>query len=152
MGNRDSWLLASTFVAGVLLAREPARAGSMDTPSDSTVQLEMDKCVALKRRYTDLARKFAEQARQVATDADRAELLVPAAQIPTRRWQAEYDRALALNYESSEISQLGDAAFRRCTEAVKPAPRQPLPTRGRETPRSEAYAPRHDRLIPSEAP
>ena len=152
MSTRDHWLLASTFVAGVLLAPEPARAGSMETPSDSTTRIEMEKCVAIKRRYTDLARKFAEQARQVASDADRAELLVPAAQIPTRRWQAEYDRALALNYESSEISQVGDAAFRRCIETVQVAPWQLAPTRGRETPRSEAYAPRRDRLFPGEAP
>jgi len=59
MGNRHSWFLASTLVAGcVLWGPEPARAGSIRSPSDSiypTPPPHTEKCDAIKRRYADLA-------------------------------------------------------------------------------------------------
>ena len=80
----------------------------------------MEKCDAIKRRYADLARQFSEQAKQIANDADRAERLVPAQYIPTRRWQADYDRALLLNDQSVEMSRFGDTAYQRCSETTWP--------------------------------
>ena len=101
MGSRDSWLMASTLVAGcVFLGPEPVRAGSTQLPSDSlnARQIEqMEKCDAIKQHYAALARQFAEQAKQIANNADRTERRVPAQFIPTRCWQADYDRASVLN-------------------------------------------------------
>ena len=153
MGSRDSWLMASTLVAGcVFLGLEPARAGSTQLPADSMNlrQIEqMEKCDAIKRRYADRARQFSEQAKQIANDADRAERLVPAQYIPTRRWQADYDRALLLNDQSVEISRLSDTAFQRCSETTLTLQRQRQTTR---SPRSDANQPKRNQAVPVEAP
>jgi hypothetical protein len=85
----------------------PVRAGSTQLPSGwkNPRQIEqMEKFDAIKRHYAALARQFAEQAKQIANDADRTERLVPAQYIPTRCWQADYDRALVLNDQSLEMS------------------------------------------------
>jgi hypothetical protein len=153
MGNRDSWFMASTLVAGcVFLGPEPVRAGSTQLPSDSMNprQIEqMEKCDAIKQRYADLARQFSEQAKQIANDADRAERLVPAQYIPTRRWQADYDRALLLNDQSVEMSRLGDGAYQRCSETTLALQRQRQGTRGA---RSDANQPKRNQAVPVEAP
>jgi hypothetical protein len=153
MGNRDSWFMASTLVAGCLfLGPEPVRAGSTPLPSDSINprQMEqMEKCDAIKQRYADLARQFSEQAKQIANDADRAERLVPAQYIPTRRWQADYDRALLLNDQSVEMSRLGDSAYQRCSETTLALQRQRPSTRGS---RSDASQPKRNQAVPVEAP
>ena len=153
MGSRDSWFMASTLVAGcVFLGPEPVRAGSTQLPSDSMNprQMEqMEKCDAIKQRYTDLARQFSEQAKQIANDADRAERLVPAQYIPTRRWQADYDRALLLNDQSVEMSRLGDSAYQRCSETTLVLQRQRQSTRGS---RSDANQPKRNQAVPVEAP
>jgi len=53
MGSRDSWLMASTLVAGcVFLGPEPVRASSTQLSSDSTNPRQteqMEKCDAIKR-------------------------------------------------------------------------------------------------------
>lgn len=154
MGNRDSWFLASTFWAGcMLLGPAPVRAGSIQLPSDPMRDTQTGECDAVKRRYADLARQFAERAEQVASDANREERKVPSQYIPTRRWQAEYDRALLLHDQSLEISRLGAAAFQHCSEAVLGVQRQQQSTRGRQRPRGDAYPPRLDQAAPSpEAP
>jgi len=154
MGSRDAWLMASTLVAGcVFMGPEPVRAGSTQLSSSSTPQIEpMEKCDAIKRRYADLARQLAEQARRIASNADHAERLVPAQYIPTKRWQAEYDRALLLNDQSVETSRLGDAAYRYCADTVLTAERQRPSTRGRDTARSDVYQPKRGPLMPVEAP
>jgi hypothetical protein len=142
MGNRDSWFMASTLVAGcVFLGPDLVRAGSTERPSDSARIEQMEKCDAIQRRYADLARQLAERAKQIANDADRAERLVPARYIPTQRWQADYDTALLLNDQSIETYRLGDAAFQRCSETA---------TRG--LPRADARQPRRSRTVPAEAP
>jgi len=128
MGSRDSWLMASTLVAGcVFLGPEPVRADSTQLPSDSTNPRQteqMEKCDAIKRHYAALARQFAEQAKQIANDANRAERLVPAQYIPTRRWRTDYDRALVLNDQSLEMSRLGDTAYQHCSETTLARQRQ----------------------------
>lgn len=153
MGSRDSWFMASTLVAGcVFLGYEPVRAGSTQLPADSMNprQIEqMEKCDAIKQRYADLARQFAEQAKQIANDADRAERLVPAQYIPTRRWQADYDRALLLNDQSVEMARLGDSAYQRCSETALAPQRQGQATRGA---RSDANQPKRNQVVPVEAP
>lgn len=153
MGSRDSWFMASTLVAGcVFLEYEPVRAGSTQLPADSMNprQIEqMEKCDAIKQRYADLARQFAEQAKQIANDADRAERLVPAQYIPTRRWQADYDRALLLNDQSVEMARLGDSAYQRCSETALAPQRQRQATRGA---RSDANQPKRNQAVPVEAP
>lgn len=156
MGSRDSWFVASTLVAGcVFMGLEPIRAGSDQLSADpiSPRQVEpTEKCDAIKQRYENLARQFAEQAKQIASDADRAERLVPAQYIPTRRWQADYDRALLLNDQSVEIYRLGETAFQRCSEVALAAQRQRQSTRGRDLPRSDVYQPKRNQLVPVEAP
>ena len=155
MGNRDSRFLTSTLMAGcMLLGWEPARAGSMSSPSDPAPPAQtqrIEPCDAIKRHYADLARQFANQARQIASAADDAERLAPAQYIPTRRWQSEYDRALLLNNQSVEIHRLGDTAFQSCSEAALAAQPQRPSTHGRELPRSEAYQPRRTLPAPFEA-
>jgi hypothetical protein len=154
VGNRDSCFLASTFLAGcMLLGPEPVRAGSIQWPSDPMGDTQVGTCDAVKGRYADLARQFAELAEQVASDANREERQVPSQYIPTRRWQAEYNRALLLHRESLEISRLGDAAFQQCSEAVLGVQRQRQSTQGRQRPRGDAYPSRLDQGAPSpEAP
>ena len=156
MGSRDSWFMASTLVAGcVFMGPEPVQASSTRL-SSSSMQLQqieqMEKCDAIKQRYADLARQLAEQARQIASNADHAERLVPAQYIPTKRWQAEYDRALLLNDQSVETSRLGNVAYRHCAETVLAAERQRPSARGRETARSDVYQPKRSTLVPVEAP
>jgi len=112
---------------------------------------QMEKCDAIRQRYADLARQLAEQARQIDSNADHAERLVPAQYIPTKRWQAEYDRALLLNDQSVQTSRLGDAAYRHCAETVLAAERQ-RPARRRDTARSDVYLPKRSTLVPVEAP
>ncbi len=157
MGRCDSWFVASALVAGcVFMGPEPIRAGSGQLSSDpiSPRQVErMEKCDAVKQRYDDLARQFAEQAKQIASDADRAERLVPAQYIPTRRWQADYDRALLLNGQSVEIYRLGEVAFQRCSEVALAAQhRRKSTARGRELPRSDVDQPKRSQFAPVEAP
>ena len=153
MGSRDSWLMASTLVAGcVFLGPEPVRAGSTQLPSDSmsSRQIEqMERCDAIKRHYAALARQLAEQAKQIANDADHAERLVPAQYIPTRRWQADYDRALGLNDQSLEMARLGDTAYQRCSETSLALQRQRYAARGA---RSDANQPKRNQAVPVEAP
>jgi len=127
----------------------------MSSPSDPVPPAQtprIEPCDATKRRYADLARQLADQAKQIASAADDAERLVPAQYIPTRRWQSEYDRALLLNNQSVEIHRLGDTAFLSCSEAALAAQSQRPSTHGRELPRSDAYQPRRTQPAPFEAP
>jgi hypothetical protein len=155
MGSRDSWFMASTLVAGcVFLGSEPTRAGStpaLDDPARPHAA-QMEQCDAIRERYAEVARQFASQARQIANDTDRAERLVPAQYIPTKRWQADYDRALLLNHQSVETYRLGDVAFHRCAEAALVAQRQREWARAREAPRANAYQLRRNQAASIEAP
>jgi hypothetical protein len=110
---------------------------------------QMEKCDAIKRHYAALARQLAEQAKQIANDADHAERLVPAQYIPTRRWQADYDRALGLNDQSLEMARLGDTAYQRCSETSLALQRQRHATRAL---RSDANQPKRNQGVPVEAP
>ena len=155
MGSRDSWFMASTLVAGcVLLGSQPTRAGStpaLDDPARAHAA-QMEQCDEIRERYAEQARQLAWQAKQIASDADRAEQLVPAQYIPTKRWQSEYDRALLLNHQSVETYRLGDVAFQRCSEAALATQRERERTRAREAPRANANQPRRNQAVPIEAP
>jgi hypothetical protein len=109
----------------------------------------MEKCDAITRHYAALARQFAEQAKQIANDADRTERLVSAQYIPTRCWQADYDRALVLNDQSLEMSRSGDTAYQRCSETSLAVERHRQSTRGRP---SDANQPKLNQAVPVEAP
>ena len=155
MGSRDSWFMASTLVAGlVFLGSGPTRAGStrpLDDPARPHAT-QMEQCDAIRERYAGVARQMASEARQIASDADHAERLVPAQYIPSKRWQADYDRALLLNHQSVETYRLGDVAFHRCAEAALAAQRQREWARAHEAPRANAYQPKRSPTASIEAP
>ena len=126
----------------------------MQSPSSPVPRAETQRpieCDAIRQRYTDLARQFADQARQIASAADESELRVPAQYIPTRRWQTEYDRALVLHRQSVDIYRLADSAFQSCADSVSIAEPQRPSARGREIPRPGGSQPRRT-LVPVEAP
>ena len=111
MGSRDSWLMASTLVAGcVFLGPEPVRADSTQLPSDSTNPRQTEqteKCDAIYSTLASRLRQGVGAQRSVVRDVSIGRHCIPTLLRDNAGAPAASDSGLPIRRQSAETKSGG---------------------------------------------